>query len=905
MTDRPIPTARIRSRSFASAVCAGACALAGAATYSAAAPRVAEAQTGQAERALPDTLAGANHERGTAAVQVLSRAEMLEAGQAELASALGELLPSAYFPRRQVTDLTSGVRPFHLRGLSPDHTLVLLNGKRRHATAVVHTLGAGAFPGASGVDMNAFPLQAIDRVEVARDGGTTRHGADAIAGVIDLRLRNAVSAPEFIASVGHHFPDEWDDDGLRYDFSGHWGLGVGRGGVLNLTGAFSQREPTNRAGADGRDQVLPGDADFVDRGLVIRKHNEVGQPNHLWGDGESSNVMVFANFELPLAAAGDRPGGAELYAVGGYSRRRDRHAGFFVRSMDDRNWPGIHPLGFLPSFDADTRDVSLVTGFRRRAGGGSEGGFEDGSEADAEDGSEADAEAGWSWDLSAQYGSNRIDNDLFDTLNPSLGPCLEAACAPGADGIPGTADDPGIPNRTRFSTGALENHQFLANADVGRRIETGLGAGPVRVALGGTFRLDGYRILAGEPASRVDGFHPTQSGGVAAAGSQRFTGFRPEEAGTWTRSSFSLHGDVEAPLLRPLLLSATGRYERFSDIGRDIGSGVGGSLTGKFGLRLALSGAAAFRASVSTGFRPPALSQSRYGHVTAGRRADPDEPGAIAPFEAGTYPVDAPEAEAVGASPLRGETSRSASAGFELAPADGLRFTIDGYATEVEDAILLSSPLARGASGLIDHLLAGFAAESVRFFSNAIDLRSYGIDAALTWGRRLGDASRLEFGASAGWGQVRARCPEDDIAACAKENEALRDESFRIYHGFDVYFLEEGRPDWRGRFTTSFTSGAFEASLGANVYGAQEELRALGSGEHPHRIRLLEPKVTFDAGVHVDVAGGWRLTVGGENLFDAFPARVDAFGGIFPYRSFSAMGFNGRYLYARLQAAAF
>ena len=856
--------------------------LAGAATYAAAVPRAAAAQADPSSRTPPDTLDRVAHER-EASVEVLSRAELLETGQAELASILSELLPAAYFPRRQVADLTSGVRPFQLRGLSPDHTLVLLNGKRRHATAVVHTLGAGAFPGASGVDMNAFPLQAIDRVEVARDGGTTRHGADAIAGGIDVRLRNAVSAPEFIATVGHHFPDEWDDDGLRYDFSGNWGLGVGRGGVLNLTGAFSQREPTNRAGADGRDQVLPGDADFVDRGLVILKHHEVTQPNHLWGDGESSNVMLFANFELPLAAAGDGPGGTELYAFGGYSRRRDRHAGFFVRSMDDRNWPGIHPLGFLPRFDATTRDVSLVTGVRRRP------------EADSEGDSEGGPEDGWSWDLSAQYGSNRIDNDLFDTLNPSLGPCLEAACAPGADGIPGTADDPGIPNRTRFATGGLENQQLLANADIGRRIETGLGAGPLSAALGATFRVDGYRILAGEPASRVDGFHPTQSGGVAAAGSQRFTGFRPEEAGIWYRSSVSLHADIDAPLLRPLVVSATGRYERFSD--------VGGALNGKLGLRLALFGVAAFRASVSTGFRPPALSQTHYGHVTAAHREDPDVPGAIVGFESGTFPVDAPEARAVGAAPLRGERSRSVSAGFALAPADGLHFTIDGYATEVDDAIVLSSPLASGASGLVEHLLADFAAESVRFFANAIDLRSYGIDAALTWGRRLGDASRLELGASAGWGQVRGRCPDGDIAACVHENEALRDESFRIYDGFDVFFLEEGRPDWRGRFGTTFTRGAFEVGLVANHYGGQEELRALGVGEHPHRIRLLEPKVTFDARVHADVARGWRLTVGGENLFDAFPTRVDAFGGIFPYRSFSAMGFNGRYLYARLQAA--
>ena len=873
MTDTRISPARI---------VLGTLLLAGAAAHSAAAPRVAEAQAGPSGRGPADTLTAREaHERTKASIEVLSRAELLETGQAELASVLNELLPSAYFPRRQLADLTSGVRPFQLRGLSPDHTLVLLNGKRRHATAVVHTLGGGAFPGASGVDMNAFPLQAIDRLEVVRDGGTTRHGSDAVAGVIDVRLRNTVSAPEFIASVGHHFPDEWDDDGLRYDLSGNWGLGIGRRGVLNLTGAFSQREPVNRAGADGRDQILPGDADFVDQGLVIRKHNEVAQPNHLWGDGESSNLMLFANLELPLATARAGSGGAELYAFGGYSRRRELHSDFFVRSMDDRNWPGIHPLGFLPSFDTDTRDVSLVTGLRR-----SEAGFRHRAEAGF---------TGWGWDLNAQYGSNRIDNELFDTLNPSLGPCLESACAPGADGIPGTADDPGIPNRTRFSTGALENRQFLANADVGRRVDTGLGAGPLSLALGATLRVDGYRILAGEPASRIDGFHPTQSGGVAAAGAQRFTGFRPEETGSWYRSSVSLHGDVDAPLARRLLVSATGRYERFSD--------VGAALNGKLALSLALSGTAVFRASVSTGFRPPALSQSHYGHVTAGRREHPDEPGAVLGFEAGTFPVDSPEARAVGASPLRGERSRSVGAGFALTPAAGLHITIDWYATEVDDAVLLSDRLATGAGGLVDHLLADFAAESVRFFSNAVDLRSYGIDAGVRWGRRLGDASRLELGASANWGQVRGRCPDGEIAACAKENEALRDESFRIYDGFDVFFLEEGRPDWRGRFKTRLASGAFEFGVGANVYGAQEELRALGVGEHPHRIRRLEPTVTFDAGVHIDLAERWRLTVGGDNLFDAFPTRVDAFGGIFPYRSFSAMGFNGRYLYARLQVS--
>lgn len=852
--------------------------LAGAATCCVALPRAAEAQSGPAGRMPGDTLAREARAPGDVPLKSFSRAELLETGQVELASALNELLPAAYFPRRQVADLTSGVRSFQLRGLSPDHTLVLVNGNRRHATAVVHALGGGAFPGASGVDLNAFPLLAVDRLDVFAGGGTTRHGSDAMAGVIDLRLRNAISPLEVTTSVGHHFPDEWDDDGLRYDVAANWGFGTGGGGVVNLTGAFSQREPTNRAGADGRDQLLPGDADFVDRGLVIRKHNEVAQPNHLWGDGESSNYMLFGNFELPL---GDARAVSELYAFGGYSRRRELHADLFVRSMDDRNWPPIHPPGFLPRFDTDTRDLSLVTGWRGGRGSRPDSGPEAGLHR-------------WSWDLNGQYGSNRVDNDLFDTLNPSLGPCLESACAPGADGIPGTADDPGIPNRTRFSTGSLENRQFLANADVSRPIATGLGAGPLNVALGATFRLDSYRILEGEAASRVDGFHPTQSGGIAAAGSQRFTGFRPEESGSWHRTSVSLHGDVEVPVTRYLLASAMGRYEHFSD--------VGGAWNGKLALRLAPSEAVVFRGSVSTGFRPPALSQTHYGHVTASRRTDPDAPRDILQFQAGTFPVNAPEARALGAAPLRAEGSRAINAGVAFTPADELRLTIDGYATDIDDAILLSNRLAKGESDLVDHLLADFAVESVRFFSNAIDLRSYGVEARATWGRRMGHASRLEFSASATWGQVRGRCPDGGIADCVHRNEALRGESFRVYDGFNVFFLEEGRPDWRGVFGAGFTTGALEFGLGVNHFAAQEELRALGVAEHPHRIRRLEPKVTIDAGVHVDLAAGWRLTVGGENLFDAFPTRVDAFGGIFPYRSFSAMGFNGRYLYARLTA---
>lgn len=792
---------------------------------------------------------------------------LLESGQVEMAAALNELSPSVYFPRRQGADLTSGVRPFQLRGLSPDHTLVLVNGRRRHATAVVHTSGGGAFPGSSGVDLNAIPAQAVARVEVRHDEGATRYGSDAIAGTVDLRLRNTVSAPEFIASVGRHAPDEWADDGQRYDLSANWGIDIGRGGVLNLTGALSERERTNRAGADPRDQLLPGDADFVDDGIVIRKNHEVEQPNHAWGDGASSNRMLFANLELPVA---DAPDAARLYAFGGYSRRRDQNPGLYVRSLDDRNWPAIHPLGFLPSFDADTHDLLGVAGLR--------GGAED----------------GWRWDVSAEYGANRIDIDIDNTLNPSLGPCHATPCAPGPDGMPGTADDPGLPNRTRFRAGALENGQLSANADLARRFDLGLGGGDATLALGASFRRNHYVIVAGEPDSYADGFHLSQSGGIAASGSQPFPGFRPSEAGRWGRSNLGAYAETTAPLRPDVLASAATRYEHHG--------GVGGAMSGRLAVRVRASDHLTLRTSASTGFRTPALSQTRYGHVAAGRRENADDPENQAAYEVGAFPLASPEASALGAIPLTMEKARSLGAGFALTPAENLHVTVDGYATEVDDAIILSNPLS---SAHVERLLANFAAESIRFFLNAVDLRSYGVDATVGWRRGIGDSSRIELAAAANWSQVRGRCPNDDISACVRENPMLRSGSAQAYDAFDVYDLEEGRPDWRGVFTAGLTTGAWHLGLGANVYGSQEELRQLGPAGDPALVRLLEAKVTWDAHISWDIGRRWRLTVGAENLFDAFPTRVDALGGILPYRSTSAMGFNGRYIYTRLRASAF
>ena len=802
------------------------------------------------------------------AVDIFPAVLIQQTAQVEMASALNELSPSIYFPRNQIADITSGVRPFQLRGLAPDHALVLINGKRRHATAVVNVFGGGAFPGGSGVDMNAFPTMAIGRIEVLRDGAAAQYGSDAIAGVINMGLRNTVSAPEFSITAGKYFPRDWPNDGERLDIGANWGVQVGRG-VLNLTGTFSQREPTQRAGADARDQLVDGDADVVcgrppapadcsDVGKVITKNNQVGQPNHLWGDGEATNVMIFWNFELPVAEDDD---GAQFYTFGGYSDRKDIHSGFYRRSKDNRNWPAIYPLGFLPTFDSDTRDISVVAGFNGIAND-------------------------WSWDVSAQFGQNRNDNDIKNTHNASLGPCLVTACAPGRDGMLGTSDDPGIPNKTRFYAGSLENNQILVNADLSKRFEVGLPS-PLTLAFGASFRNDNYKVIEGEVGSYINGFHPNQSGGIASSGSQVFAGYRPEQAADENRQNFGVYGELEANLSEQFLVSGAARFENYSDFGS--------TLTGKIAVRVEASEKFILRAAVATGFRAPSLSQIYYGHVSTNFRTDPNDPTNQIGFEVGEFPVSSPEARAVGSEDLVEETSRSFSAGIALTPTNNWNITIDGYLVDVDDAIVMSNNLR---TDFVKNLLSNFSAEAIRFFANAIDMRAKGIDITTNYRYYFGQNRLFETMLSMNFNDnaVRNVAPGNDIL------DALE---FNIYDESDITNFEEGSPTSRGLFKTSYRDGAFKASLGANYYGEQFQRISTGDecngpGGRELCFRTLERKVVMDLQGDYDISDGFKLSVGVENLLDTFPTRFNTFGGIFTYRTASGMGFNGRYLWTRL-----
>lgn len=320
-------------------------------------------------------LAGAAAEKAVP-VDILTPQQIATAGSSETNQIIQALAPSFNFPRPTITDGTDSVRPATLRGLGPDQVLVLINGKRRHNGALVHVNGSIG-RGATGVDLNAIPASAIQRIEILRDGAAAQYGSDAIAGVINIVLKSGVNPTTLTAKVGRTS----HDDGGLFDVSASHGWKIGAGGLF-ATIEFRDRGETNRAGADPRDQIVAGDGG----------RNSVAQPNFHWGDADTTDLMSFFNAEFPVGA-----GTSSAYAFGGLSRRTGSHGGFFRRALQDTNWPQIFPQGYLPLIEPDIIDWSATAGLRG-------------------------IRNGWFWDASAQYGYNSFDFNVRDSLNVSLGP---------------------------------------------------------------------------------------------------------------------------------------------------------------------------------------------------------------------------------------------------------------------------------------------------------------------------------------------------------------------------------------------------------------------------------------------------------------------------------------------------
>ena len=436
-------------------------------------------------------------------VDVIPQEQILSSPSTETNQIIQKIAPSFNFPRPTISDGTDSVRPATLRGLGPDQVLVMVNGKRRHASALVNannTVGRGS----SGVDLNAIPAPALQNVEILRDGAAAQYGSDAIAGVINLVLKSDIQPLRIDAKAGQTA----EGDGEMLDASLNGGFGIGKG-VLFLTGEYRVRYETNRAGADPRDQIVPGDAG----------NNVVPQPNTHWGDSYARDLMTFANFNMPISPDSKKI----LYAFGGHSIRHGSHGGNYRRSIQVQNWPQIYPLGFLPLIQPRVTDTALTVGTRGDV-------------------------SSWYYDLSAGWGKNDFDFYVTNSLNTSLGPTIP-------------------PNQTRFYAGSLGDDQLTANLDVSKAYKLGAMAGPLNVAFGLEYRRDGFEQVKGEPNSYIQGGVRARDGSVAPAGAQVFPGFQPSNEVEASRNSKSVYADFEGDVLPKLRVGLAGRFENFSDFG--------------------------------------------------------------------------------------------------------------------------------------------------------------------------------------------------------------------------------------------------------------------------------------------------------------------------------------------------
>lgn len=621
----------------------------------------------------------------TVPVDVISGDELLNSGTTETNKLLNQLVPSFNFPQPSLTDGTDSLRPATLRGLAPDQVLVLVNGKRRHQSALVN-LNGSVGRGSTAVDLNTIPPLAIERLEVLRDGAASQYGSDAIAGVINIQLKKGIGG-RAQATFGKYVTEMEDvgqvdtvslttgltdnpvitytgedrkrRDGDTYTFASNFGLPLGDSGYVNLTAEYKDRSPTNRSGPD-----------------IRRNYFNAGDPReatfnryaHRYGDGVSKDLNFFVNAGFEFSDS------AEFYTFGSYGIRDGNGAGFYRRSSDVRNrdWSAstttfvpIYADGFLPLIASEIVDISAAAGLRG-------------------------AMSGWDYDLSVVYGSNRLDYDIENTVNTSLG---------------------GAASARRFDAGGLRSGQTSINLDMRRDLDIGIGQS-VSLAVGGEYRNENYKIVPGELQSYVNG--PFSAAPFnAAGGAQVFPGFRPANATDVSRDSFAGYIELDADLSDSFTVQLAGRYEHFSDFGDTV--------NGKAAARYEVVDGVALRGSISTGFRAPSLAQQSFATTST------NNVGGVL-IEVGTFPVSSPVAVALGAQPLTPEKSVNIGGGVTFTPVSGLSITADYYNIKINDRITLTENL-QGTDVLALLTSAGVTGvSSARFFINGIDTRTTGLD---------------------------------------------------------------------------------------------------------------------------------------------------------------------------------
>ncbi len=767
-------------------------------------------------------------------------------GETDVGDQLRALVPSYNVSPQQVGDAARLIRPATLRGLAPDHTLVLVNGKRRHRGAVITWIGNGVADGAQGPDISSIPSIALRQVEVLRDGAAAQYGSDAIAGVLNFLLKDDRSGGGLELHTGIHGAG----DGSTWTVAGNAGLPLGENGFANLSLEYGNTGPTSRS-------VQRDDA----AALIAAGNDAVADPAQVWGSPSiDNNLKLWGNFGHLFAT------GVQSYGYANYARRTVE-SGFFFRNPNTRSavfsadggrsllvgdvldvsdgvtdgsadCPAVavtaarpapaalarvfadpncfsfqerFPGGFTPQFGGDVRDAAAVAGLRGQL------------------------EGGLFWDASAGVGSSTADFHIYDTVNASLGP----------------------KSPTVFDPGAYRQDDVGVNFDLSYPVND-----RVNLAGGAEWRNERFEIGLGDEASWRIGPYAPQG---FSAGSNGFPGFSPIAAGTWSRANTAAYGDVEVRGRDNVWTLGTAvRLEDFEDFG----TATNGKLSGRF----RLAPAAAVRASASTGFRAPTPGQQNAFNVTT--QYDHTLMDLV---NNGTIPSTSRVAQLRGGGPLQPEHSVNFTAGAVI-DAETFSLTADYFRIRLSDRLALTQLFALTpleVEGLIAEGVTSAAnLQNFRFFTNHFETLTQGLDLVATWA-----PLRLD-------GRTTFNLLFNRTATSVTRFDPAVLDATRIRQ------LQEAVPGTRWNATLRQALGGWSLLGRVSYYGEWFDARDL---------YLYHGDTVVDLEASYPVGASTTLTVGGRNVFDNDPeenpiARVKG-------NRFSAQtpfGYNGAFYYLRL-----
>ena len=848
-------------------------------------------------------------------VDVFSAEEVSSVNSSDLIEVINAIVPSFAARRHPISDGASFIRPTHMRGLDTHHTLVLMNGKRRHRSALMQVGGFGAH----GTDIGVIPSIAIESMEVLRDGAAAQYGSDAIAGVINFNLKQADSGAELRARSGRY----GEGDGDEFTVEGNAGLSLPNGGFLNFSGQYSDSAPTsrseaydltiagsgqtpleatlNRATLDGvtyygpdaltyryspTGEILqaalgsdgvPDDLDsrYADNFVDVGGGREFRSPAQIWGQPDRRQLLAAANASLPLSES------LELHGFATWGDK-DQSGGFFYRrpgvsqllpvrladgSIHDPR-ARLYPAGFTPQFSGDVTDYAITVGLSGSA---------------------------WrdlDFDLSAGYGFSRIAYRIENTLNPSLGP-----------------DTP-----TRFRPGALANDELAVNADFVWLWDTGL-ASPVNVAFGLEYRDEGYRIEAGDPLSyqvgpfgvpdpfnleitqaevdadanddltvvecRIPGFEAVGElcpagdpvNNAVPIGSNGFPGYPPGFASRRSRGSYAVYLDFEADLTDRWLVEVAGRYEDFQDFGS--------VAIWKAAARYRLGDDMNLRGSVGSGFRAPTPGQISTTVVST--RIDANG----IPRSEGIFPPEHPAAGLFGAGPLGPEHSHSFTLGLAARLFEGFRLTLDYYSIRLDDRIVMSSEFTVDPAQAARLVALGVPGANdiaqVRFFTNDVATETSGVDLVAT-------------------GRFDSRLGTTSVQAAFNFNRTKFADTGKFVNAETRHDIEEGSPATRGALTLRHGWGPADLLLRARYFGEYSN----ASTAALERVQKFGGEMLLDLEGSYTLGERYTLRIGAENVLDNYPDPGEfevCCGRI--YRSDSIMPWQGRLFYLQLGISFF